>query len=99
MLQSTPQWPHFLAALSKLAEAQANELTTGLSHDRYLFVCGALTALRRTYTLVDDLVAASSQLQEISDARERSTADHTARRAASFLNTPWYDGWKRDASG
>lgn len=95
VLQSTPQWPHFLAALEALAEQQASEVASGLPHDRYLFASGALTALRRVYTLVDDLIATAANLKEISDARERQFASAEQRRASSFLNTPWYDGWRR----
>ena len=81
-----------------MAETQgASVLASGLDHDKYLFSCGALTALRRIYTLVDDLVASAANLKEISDARSRTDASAEQRRASTFVNTPWFDGWKRDS--
>jgi hypothetical protein len=96
-LRAHPHWKHYVAVLERVAEAQASELASALPHDRYLFTCGSLTALRRVYTLVDDLLASASKLQEMTDARQRNAADAAARTARTFVNTPWYDGWKRDA--
>ena len=97
-LRASPHWPRYLRTLERLAETQAAELASGVPHGRYLFACGALTALRRTYTLVDDLLAAGTTLKETTDARSRDTARRTARNAATFVNTPWYDGWRADAA-
>lgn len=96
-LRSTPHWPLYLAVLEKVGEHQASELASGLSHDRYLFACGSLTALRRVFTLVDDLIASATKLEELVDDRTRDTARRAARNAASFVNTPWYDGWRSGA--
>ena len=97
-LRSTPSWPLYLAVLAKVAESQAQVLASGLDHDKYLFSCGALTALRRIYTLADDLVASAANLKEISDDRSRNDARVAQRHASSFVNTPWFDGWKRDSA-
>jgi hypothetical protein len=95
-LRAHPHWKHYAALLERVAEAQAAELASALPHDRYLFTCGALTALRRVSSLVDDLLASASKLQEMTDARTRNTADAAARTARTFVNTPWYDGWRAD---
>jgi hypothetical protein len=79
-----------------VAEQQAAELVSGLSHDRYLFACGALTALRRVYTLVDDLIATATKLEEITNARTSDSASRAQRAASTFVNTPWYDGWRAE---
>ena len=96
-LRSTPQWPRYLAVLERVAEQQASLVASGLDHDKYLFSCGALTALRRIYTLADDLVASAANLKEIQDGRERTVARAEQRRASTFVNTPFFDGWKRDS--
>ena len=98
-LKSTPHWPHFCRVLGALAEAQSAELVAGQPHDRYLFLCGALHALRRVYTLADDLIAAATTSEEIADARDRDTARRAARHAAAFVNTPWWDAAGLGASG
>ena len=77
--------------LARLGEQQAAELATGLVHDRYLFACGALTALRRVYTVVDDVLVAATQLKDHTDARTRTAARADQRAASTFVNTPWYD--------
>lgn len=93
---SSPSWPHYLAALEALADQQTNELASGLPHDRYLFTCGALYALRRAYTLADDIVTLTRNLKEIHDVRERANAEHQQRTASAFINTPWWDQFVRD---
>ena len=99
ILRASPQWAHYATLLERIGEQQASELVSGLAHDRYLFASGALTALRRVFTLVDDLLVSASKLEEITDARNRTAAEHAARASRAFLNTPWYDGWKRDRAG
>ena len=83
--------------LERLGETQAGELSSGLPHDRYLFTAGTLTALRRVYTLVDDLIVAATNLEGTQHDRNRKAAEQSARRAAGFVNTPWYYGWRTDA--
>ena len=95
VLRSTPQWQRYLRVLERVGEQQASEVASGLAHDRYLFACGALNAIRRVYTLVDDVLATAAQTQEIANARQRTDADRAARTASTFLNTPWYDSWRR----
>lgn len=97
-LRSTQAWPRYLQVLARLGEQQASELASGLPHDRYLFASGALTALRRVYTLVDDIVAAATKIEELEHARDRKSARNAARHADTFVNTPWYDGWRADAT-
>lgn len=96
MLSATPAWPRYLAVLERLGEQQASTLASGLPHDQYLFMAGALTALRRVYTLADDVIVAATKLEEITDVRTRSAAVANARHAATFVNTPWYTGWRSD---
>jgi hypothetical protein len=98
-LRSTPQWPRYLAVLERVAEQQASVLVSGLDHDKYLFGCGALTATRRIFTLVDDLMVAADNLKEIQDDRSRTARRAEQRRASTYLNTPFYDGWRRDSTG
>ena len=90
-LVASPHWKHYERALNALCEQQASELATGLAHDRYLFACGALTALRRVYTVVDDVLVAATQLKDHTDARTRNAARADQRAASTFVNTPWYD--------
>lgn len=97
-LRSTPAWPRYLAVLERLGEQQAAELASGLPHDRYLFASGALTALRRVFTLADDLIAASETIKEHHNARDAKQLRAARRHADTFVNTPWYDGWRRDAT-
>ena len=95
-LAATPAWTHYLQALQAVAEQQAAELASGLPHDKYLFTCGALHALRRAYTLIDDVVTATQNITELTDARQRASAERERRARNVFLNTPWYDGYIRD---
>ena len=97
-LVSTPQWPHFLRALEALAASQLSELTNGLAHDRYLFACGALTALRRVATFPVDVLASTANLKEIDNVRSRTDAARQQRTANAFLNTPWWDAFVRDST-
>ena len=96
-LQAAPAWKHYLRALEAVAERQAAELASGLPHDRYLFACGALYALRRLYTLTDDVLAVTSTIKEISDVRQRANAERTGNASSVFLNTPWWDAYVRDS--
>lgn len=80
-----------------MGEQQAAELTSGLPHDRYLFTSGALTALYRVFRLVDDLIAATEKLEALTNDRTKRDRARDVRHANTFVNTPWYDGW-RDAS-
>lgn len=96
-LRSTPQWRHYLAVLGRVGEQQATQLASGLDHDKYLFTCGTLVATRRIFTLVDDLLVAAANLKEIQDDRTRTHARAEQRRASTFVNTPFFDGWKRDS--
>lgn len=93
-LIASSSWKHYVRALDALGEQQAAEFASGLPHDKYLFTAGALTALRRVYTLADDLIAATTRAEELSNARDRVTEQRTARYAAGFVNTPWYDSWR-----
>lgn len=97
-LRESAHWKHFATVLERLGEQQAAELSSGLDHDKYLFASGAFTALRRVSTLADDLIAAAAHLKEHTNARERKSAERTARHAASFVNTPWFDSWRADAT-
>lgn len=97
-LRATSHWPRYLAVLTRLGEQQASELTSGLPHDKYLFTAGAFTALRRVFTLTDDLIAAATKIEELSNARDRTNAARVVRNATSFVNTPWYAGWRSDAA-
>ena len=97
-LRASPHWKHFATVLERLGEQQAAELSSGVPHEKYLFASGAFTALRRISTLADDLIAAAANLKEHTDARQRKLAAATARNAATYVNTPWYDGWRTDAS-
>lgn len=97
-LRTSPQFAHFLRVIERLGEQQASTLASGVPHEKYLFASGALTALRRTYTLVDDIIAAATQVEEHKNARERKSADNARRHADTFVNTPWYDGWRADAA-
>lgn len=98
MLRASPHWPHFLRVLERLGEQQASTLASGVSHEKYLFASGALTALRRVYTLVDDLIAAATNIEELAHARDRKSARNAARHADTFVNTPWYDSWRADSA-
>ena len=96
-LRASAHWPRYIAVIERLGEQQAVTLTSGLPHEKYLFASGALTALRRVYTLADDLIAAATNIEELAHARDRKSAVNAARHADTFVNTPWYDGWRRDA--
>jgi hypothetical protein len=85
-------------ALEAVCEREAAQLATGLPHDRYLFQCGVLYALRRAYSLSNDIVTATNNLEEMTNARSRSAAVAEQRRANTFLNTPWWDGYQSDAA-
>lgn len=98
-LRSSPHWPHYLAMLERLGEQQASTLASGVDHDKYLFASGALTALRRVYTLADDLIAAANNLKEQQHARDRKLDAADRRHADTFVNTPWYDSWRADSVG
>src|SRR3990167_3826994 len=50
-----------------------------------------VTALRRVYTVVDDVLVAATQLKDHTDARTHATARADQRAASTFVNTPWYD--------
>ena len=95
---STPHWPHYLRALEALADSQLSELAGGLPHDRYLFTCGALFAIRRCYQFPDDVLTAVTSLKEINDVRSRATAERESRTRNTFLNTPWWDSYVHDAA-
>ncbi len=95
-LRTSPHWKHYVAVLDRLGEQQAAVLASGLDHDKYLFVSGALTALRRVYTIADDLIAAAATLKEHEHARDRTAS--AARHADTFVNTPWYDSWRGDTA-
>jgi hypothetical protein len=95
-LRAFPQWSRYIAVIERLGEQQASALATGLPHEKYLFASGALTALRRVYTLADDLIAAATNIEELAHARDRKLARSAARYADTFVNTPWYDGWCDD---
>ena len=97
-LRASAHWPHFLRVLERLGEQQASTLASGVVHEKYLFASGALTALRRVYTLADDLIAAATNIEELAHARDRKSARSAARYADTFVNTPWYDGWRADAA-
>lgn len=95
-LRDTPHWKHYLVVLERLGEQHAAELASGLPYDKYLFTSGAFTALRRVFTLADDLIVAASTLKEHTNVRERKLADRNARHAAAFVNTPWYESWRAE---
>jgi hypothetical protein len=95
-LAGSPHWKHYLRALEATCERQVAELASGLPHDRYLFTCGALYALRRLYTLTDDVLAVTQTIKETADARQRASAERQGRASNVFLNTPWYDQYVRD---
>lgn len=95
-LRSRPEWKVYSELLTRVGEQQASQFAAGLDHDKYLFSCGALTAVRRIFTLVDDLLATVAKLEEIKDDRTRAAAKSASRYAASFVNTPWYDGFRAD---
>lgn len=97
VLESTPSWPHFLRVLERVAEVQASELASGLSHDRYLFACGALSAYRRAYTLVPDLIETATRLENATNARQRSAARAVLDAPSPFVNSAWWDAASPDA--
>ena len=97
-LVASPQWRHYLRVLDGLGEQQASELASALPHDRYLFTCGSLYALRRVYSLVSDVLAATKSLKEIEHVRVRASLERERRAANAFLNTPWWDAYQRDSA-
>ncbi len=98
-LRASAHWSRYVALIERLGEQQASTLATGLPHEKYLFASGALTALRRVYTLVDDVIATATNIEELAHARDRKSAAAAVRHADTFVNTPWYDNWRRDRAG
>ena len=97
-LRSSPHWPRYVAIIERLGEQQALTLASGLEHDKYLFASGALTALRRVYVLADELLAAAQSLEDRKHDRTERNATADRKHAAGFVNTPWYDSWRADAT-
>lgn len=95
-LRASAHWARYIAVIERLGEQQASTLVSGVAHEKYLFASGALTALRRVYTLADDLIAAATNIEELAHARDRHVADANAKYADTFVNTPWYDSWRAD---
>ena len=96
LLQS-PQWPSYSALLERATLANVERLLTALPHDEYLFYCGVVYACRRVSDLPELVLAKASQLEEHRNARERASAAEPGAEGASFLNTPWWDSFVRDA--
>ncbi len=97
-LRESPHWKRYIGVLERLGEQQAATLSSGLDHNKYLFACGALTAIRRVYSLVDDLLAGATQIKELQN--DRTKREHVAARrvANTFVNTPFYDGFAAEQS-
>jgi hypothetical protein len=90
-LTASPHWRHWLTAVERLAEVEAVALASSQPHDAYLTHCGAFAALRRVYTLPDDLAAATTTRQESLHARARADTAVLDRTAAARLNSPAWD--------
>ena len=95
-LVSTPHWRHYLAALELVCEREAAQLATGLPQEKYMFQCGVFYALRQAHSLAANIVAATQNLEEIKHGRDLAAAAADQRRANTFLNTPWWNGYTAD---
>jgi hypothetical protein len=84
--------------LEAVFEQQARHLASGLPHDQYLFTCGALYAIQRIYNLPQDILNAVTSAEEFDNVRKRSDADRLRRAANTFVSTPWWDTYIRDAA-
>ena len=73
-------------ALNRLVSQNGEQLAGALDYDRYLFLCGAIHALRVVAKLPETLTAhLDTQRTHGRDARDDA--------GSIFLNSPLWDGW------
>ena len=70
--------------MERVFDQQAETLASGLDHDKYLFQCGVVFALRMVASLPDQLT------QALERSRDR-TAESESTDPGTFLNTVWYE--------
>ena len=92
-LTEIPAYRHYLAALGHLYENNLAAMLRGLTHDAYLFQCGACYALEQIARLPGDLTDKTREL----DARHTAATSPADTDAASviFANTPFWDAYQR----
>ena len=90
-------WATYSRLLERVAEQELRELLGAKEHDRYLFVCGALYAIKRIAQAPAFVATYLEELRSRDRTRRSADADARARAGLIFTNTPWYDAWQSDA--
>ena len=85
------QWKPYSEALERLYELNVATMLRGLSHEGYLFQCGACYALEQIGSLPADLTNKAREL----DARHTAEPEPADPGAAIFANTPFWDAYQR----
>ena len=97
LLRQSPHWHHYQHLLETVTLNNVEQLLLAQPHDQYLFTCGAVFACRRLMELPDAILAKVTDLEDHANARARVEADYERNRANTFLNTPWWNSYVRDA--
>lgn len=95
LLQS-PQWRHYQAVLETVTLNNVEQLLRALPHDQYLFYSGVVFACRRITSLPEQILATVAKLEDDKNARINFNDTVERSRAATFLNTPWWDSYSAD---
>ena len=92
-LRGSPEGEALMEALDALCQQQTETLAGALPHDKYLFQCGVAHAIRVCAALPDLF----TRYLEDSRARDQHRRHPGPDRGITFLNTPFWDGYQRDA--
>ena len=96
-LVSSPSYSSgLLPLLERIHEQQAEVLLQGLDHEKYLFQCGVVYAIRRLYQLPNEILTKVTELEARQDARV--SADRSRDGRSIFLNSPWWESYIADSA-
>ena len=93
-LRNQPGWAVWEQVLETMYQTQAGPLGSNLAEREYAFTCGVVHTLRVIAGLPDLL----SQKLEAYHGITRP-ADQSGTDPGPFLNTPYFDGWRRSGAG
>ena len=84
-LRDHPQWPHLVALLERVAQAEYDRLGANLPYEEYQFQCGAYQACRRAIDLVDILIEKAERTDDSRRVADESRRNHER---SIFFGTP-----------
>lgn len=88
---------HYSALVERVTLEQVEVLLHALPHEKYLFQCGVVFACRRLSELPTQILAKVTELETHANVRDRAAAADADTARLTFLNTPWWDAYLRDA--